>query len=130
MRITEILPTKNHHQLSTENDPVLFFDTINRLYFDFETQQKRNSFAVNHEDTESNEKSCFITHRDVFYFYGGTKKSKQISRFDCHQSKVPENNLKFNFTGGACASNNKNILLCFPMENKRLFYKSERKNGL
>ena len=107
----------------TENDPVRVFDTLNRLYLDIETKNNASSLAKSDDDITYKE-SCYITHKDTFYFYGGSKVPKQISKFDCHQSKMSKNYLKFNFVDGTCSSNNKNILLCFPIENKRLCYKS------
>ena len=106
-----------------ENDPIRVFDTLHHLYVDFET--KNNASIVIHKDNnEPNMKTCFITHRDAFYFFGGSKSPNRISKFDCHKSEIYENNLKFNFTDGTCISNNEIVLLCFPTENKRLCYKS------
>ena len=121
--LKEISTVRKYHYPNTEYDPVRTFDTLNRLYLDFET--KVNTSLVTKQDgTSFIKRSCYITHKDSFYFYGGSKSPHQISKIDCHQSKVPENNLKFNFTGGTCARNNEKILLCFPIENKRLCYKS------
>ena len=107
----------------TKTDPVQIFDNLNRLYFDFETKINA-SFGIKQYDAKFEKDSCYITHKGSFYFYGGSIRPNQLSKFDCQKSRVPENSLKFNFTGGTCASNNKNILLCFPIENKRLCYKS------
>ena len=120
---TKTSQTKNYHHYQIENDQVKVFDSLNRLYYDFETKFN-TSFVIKSGDTKENNHYCYITHKNSFFFYGGSRRPNQISKFDCHQSKVPENFLKFNFTGGTCASNNENVLLCFPTENKRLCYKS------
>ena len=69
------------------------------------------------------QESCFVTHKDTLFFYGGSQNSRQISKLDCDQL-VHYRNLNFEFVGGRCASNNNYILLCFPKDNKRLCYKS------
>ena len=70
------------------------------------------------------QESCFVTHKDTHYFYGGLQNSRRISELNCDQFAVHRQNLSFHFAGGKCASNDNYILLCFPKENKRLCYKS------
>ena len=123
MQTTEILPTKKYYYSKTDYDPVRVFDTISRMYIDFENKVNKETLNKQYS-IEINKENCYITHRDSFYSYGGSKNPNQISKIDCRQSQFNIHNLKFNFTGGSCASNNKNVLLCFPTENKRLCYKS------
>ena len=98
-----------------EYDSVQVSDTLNRLY---------GNLTIRSDATFYKE-SCYISHRDTLYFYGGAKSPKRISKIECDQSKTSERHLKFDFIDGACASNNQFILLCFPIENNRLCYKSK-----
>ena len=83
---------------------------------------KINEFTI--EPNASNLRdSCSVSHRDKLYFYGGSNHSNTIFKFDCDQSERPIR-IKFDFVGGVCASNNNYLFLCFPIENKRLCYKS------
>ena len=70
-------------------------------------------------------KSCYATHKDKLYFYGGSLNSRQVSELDCDRFKVHDRKLNFDLDDGICASNNNYIFLCFPVENKRLCYKSK-----
>ena len=68
---------------------------------------------------------CSVVYKDKLYFYGGASDSRFISLFDCDRSEISKRDqLKFDFVGGTCASNNNLIMLCFPTENRRLCYKS------
>ena len=83
-----------------------------------------DSFKIKPNDAAITKDSCSVSHRDEFYFYGGSNHPNKTFKFDCDESKA-QSPIKFNFVGGTCASNNDYILLCFPIENNRLCYKSK-----
>ena len=83
-----------------------------------------DSFKIKPNKAAITKDSCSVSHKDKLYFYGGSNHPKKIFQFDCDESKLHAR-VKFNFVGGTCASNNNYIILCFPVENKRLCYKSK-----
>ena len=83
-----------------------------------------NRFKIKPNDADITKDSCSVSHKDKLYFYGGLNHPNKIFKFDCDDSEVNAR-IKFNFVGGTCASNNNDILLCFPNENDRLCYKSK-----
>ena len=80
-------------------------------------------FKIKPDDATVTKDSCYVSHKDKLYLYGGSSHPNKILKFDCDDSKVHVR-IKFNFVGGTCASNNHYILLCFPNESNRLCYKS------
>ena len=87
---------------------------------------RSGKFIIEPESTTNTynlHETCYVSHKDELYFYGGLQNTRQISKLNCDQL-VHKRNLNFEFVGGRCASNNNYILLCFPKDNKRLCYKS------
>ena len=84
---------------------------------------KINELTIKPKDAKSLRDSCYVSHRDRLYLYGGSNHSNIIFNFDCDNSEI-NTRIKFNFVGGTCASNDNYILMCFPAENRRLCYKS------
>ena len=80
-------------------------------------------FTIKPHDAAITKDSCSISHKDKLYFYGGSNHPNRIFSFGCGGSEL-NSRIKFNFVGRTCASNNYHIVLCFPVENKRLCYKS------
>ena len=96
----------------------LLLNTIENYY------EKLDQFTIKPNDATSLRDSCPVTYRDRLYFYGGTDHRNKIFEFGCDESELHAR-LKFDFVGGTCGSNNDYILLCFPIENSRLCYKSK-----
>ena len=87
---------------------------------------RSGKFIIEPESTTNTynlHETCYVSHKDELYFYGGLQNTRQISKLNCDQL-VHKRNLNFEFVGGRCASNNNYLLLCFPNENDRLCYKS------
>ena len=104
-------------------------NTSTRLSLDIKSNEysQTGKFIIKSDkrtDKYNLQESCFVTHKDKTFFYGGSQNSRQISELECDRFEVHKRDLSFHFVGGTCASNNNYILLCFPIENKRLCYKS------
>ena len=85
---------------------------------------RADSFKIKPNDAAITKDSCSVSHKDKLYFYGGSNHPNKVFKFGCDKSEILPR-IKFNFVSGLCASNNNYILLCFPVENKRLCYKSK-----
>ena len=71
------------------------------------------------------EKSCSVIHNNELFIYGGLSDPRQILKLDCAGQKLKVRSpLLFDFYGGACTSNNIDILLCFSENNEDQCYKS------
>ena len=86
--------------------------------------EQAEGFKITPNGAKITKDSCSVSHKDKLYFYGGSNNANKIFKFDCDDSKT-RSWTKFDFVGGTCASNNNYILLCFPIDNKRLCYKSK-----
>ena len=86
--------------------------------------EQTNRFTIKPDNADITKDSCSVSHKDKLYFYGGSNHPRKIFKFDCDDSEV-RTSIKFDFVGGTCASNDNYILLCFPIENNRLCYKSK-----
>ena len=84
-----------------------------------------NKFNIRQNDAETHRESCYVVHKDKHYFYGGSNHANKVFEFGCDYSERLIRKIRFDFVGGACASNNHFILLCFPNGNNRLCYKSK-----
>ena len=110
---------------------IINLDTSNRLSLNVKSNEysQMNKLVIKPENTSNKynfQQSCFLSHKDKHYLYGGSQDSRLVFELNCDQIEVHKRNLNFDFVGGRCASNNKYILLCFPKENKRLCYKSNK----
>ena len=85
---------------------------------------KLNHFSIKPNDADIQKDSCSVSHKDKLYFYGGSSNSNKIFKFGCDNSEI-RSGIRFDFVGGTCVSNENFILLCFPIENQRLCYKSK-----
>ena len=127
--------------LSTNTKSDTFFDFKESSYdsiYIFEPNERKSLFLsvssnnyeqadriiIKSNDANITKDSCSVSHKDKLYFYGGSNHPSKIFKFDCDESKL-HSRVKFNFIGGTCASNNNYIILCFPVENRRLCYKSK-----
>ena len=101
-------------------------NTSNSFFLDISSNdyEQTNKFTIKPDGADVTKDSCSVSHKDKLYFYGGSNHSNKIFKFDCDESEMATKTIDFNFVGGTCASNNKQILLCFPNENNRLCYKS------
>ena len=71
------------------------------------------------------QKSCSVVHKGKLFLYGGEMTPRSIFSFNCLTQELEvENSLDFDFVDGACASNNRLILLCFANHNTKKCYKS------
>ena len=101
-------------------------NATNSFFLNFTSNDyaQADSFTIKPNDATISKDSCSASHKDKLYFYGGSNYPNKIFKFDCDDSEV-HSRIKFDFIGGTCASNNNYILLCFPIENNRLCYKSK-----
>ena len=99
----------------------------NSVFLDIASNEYRQTQSLIFEPNgaESYKDSCSVSHKDKLYFYGGSNYPNKVFKFECNESKTLTHSIKFNFVGGTCTSQNNNILLCFPIENNRLCYKSK-----
>ena len=79
--------------------------------------------------TDSNvagiQKSCSVVHNNELFIYGGLNYPRQLLELDCHEQKLKaRRRLLFDFYGGACTTNDRNVLLCFSEKNEDRCYKS------
>ena len=105
---------------------IVDLDTSSRLSLIFRSNDycKMSNFTEGPDYAKTFKESCYVPFRDELYFYGGLPHSRRIFHFNSVQSEKLQLQLKFDFVGGSCARNNHFVLLCFPVENKRLCYKS------
>ena len=53
MQTTEILPTKKYYYSKTDYDPVRVFDTISRVYTDFENKVNKETLVSIQDENNS-----------------------------------------------------------------------------
>ena len=101
-------------------------NTTNSFFLNISSNDyaQADRFTIKPNNAAITKDTCYASHKDRLYFYGGSNHPNKIFKFDCDDSVI-NSRIKFNFVGGTCASNNNYILLCFPVDNKRLCYKSK-----
>ena len=121
------MPKNSFYFQKTDYEAVCIVEsnTTNPVFLSLSSYDYAQSdrFKIKPRDATITKDSCSVSHKDKLYFYGGSSHPNKILKLDCDDSKIRAN-IKFNFIGGTCASNNNFIFLCFPHENSRLCYKS------
>ena len=114
------------HKAKYDKIYIVESNTSNSLLLDIISNDyvKIKRFFNNPSDADIHRDSCSVSHKGKLYFYGGSNHPNKISKFDCDDSET-RTRIKFNFVGRTCESNNNYILLCFPVENNRLCYKTK-----
>ena len=105
--------------------------------FVIDLSQNRSSTEINQKWFKSGLsiiKSCSLVHEGLMYVYGGRVEERQILKLDwCNTMYLKQwgntklirvGQLKFDFTGGTCATNGAVFVLCFGSIGSRTCYRT------
>ena len=130
-----ILAEPNSNYTDRNKDSILILterkDFVNNENFaDSVIFNLKSNHFTRRQITDDNKKlmiegSCSVMYRDMLFVYGG-KPQNQVLSLTCDQKKLEQTGkLRFDFSGGACSSNNHLIMLCFSNNAKKKCYKSK-----